>query len=69
MGLDCVDYILVDSYVVPWIDKPYYREQLVHLPGCYQVNDSRIKVAEWSPTRTYATCRKMQLSAVLSIRV
>jgi predicted O-linked N-acetylglucosamine transferase (SPINDLY family) len=52
LGVDTIDYILVDSYVVPPDQQPYYSEKLVHLPCCYQVNDSRVVVADWTPTRS-----------------
>ncbi len=41
MGADFIDYILVDDFVVPQSEQIYFREKLVHLPGTYQVNDSR----------------------------
>ncbi len=40
MGCDFIDYILVDDYVVPPDQQPFFSEKLVHLPGSYQVNDS-----------------------------
>jgi predicted O-linked N-acetylglucosamine transferase (SPINDLY family) len=44
MGCDFIDYILVDDYVVPTDQQPFFTERLVHLPGCYQVNDSRHEI-------------------------
>jgi protein O-GlcNAc transferase len=44
MGCDFIDYILVDDYVVPTDKQPFFTERLVHLPGCYQVNDSRHEI-------------------------
>ena len=51
MGAPFMDYILVDDYVVPADQQPFFSEKLVHLPGCYQVNDSRRPIAEHTPTR------------------
>lgn len=51
MGADFVDYILVDKFVVPPDQQPHFSEQLVHLPGCYLVNDSRREIAEPKPSR------------------
>ena len=45
MGADFIDYILVDRYVVPAGEQPNFAERLVHLPGCYQVNDRQREVA------------------------
>ncbi len=53
MGASFIDYILVDKFVVPSDQQPFYAEKLVHLPGSYQVNDSRREVA---PTPTRAQC-------------
>jgi protein O-GlcNAc transferase len=46
-----VDYILVDDFVVPPEQQPYFTEKLVHLPGCYQVNDSQRRIAARTPSR------------------
>ena len=40
MGTTAIDYIIVDRLVAPWEDQAFYSEKLVHMPGCYQVNDS-----------------------------
>ena len=37
MGASFMDYILVDDFVVPADQQPFFTEKLVHLPGCYQV--------------------------------
>ena len=50
MGVDFIDYMVVDRFVVPEAEQPFYDEQLVQLPGCYQVNDSR-RTMGTSPTR------------------
>ncbi len=51
MGASFMDYILVDHFVVPPDQQPCFSEQLVHLPGCYQVNDSRREIASRTPSR------------------
>ena len=51
MGADFVDYIIVDSWVVPETQQAFFSEKLVHLPGCYQVNDTRREIAASAPSR------------------
>jgi protein O-GlcNAc transferase len=51
MGGDFIDYIIVDGIVVPESEQPFFSEKLVHLPGCYQVNDRRREVASASTSR------------------
>jgi predicted O-linked N-acetylglucosamine transferase (SPINDLY family) len=51
MGVPFMDYILVDDFVVPVEQQPFFSEKLVHLPGCYQVNDSRREIAPNTPSR------------------
>jgi protein O-GlcNAc transferase len=51
MGAPFIDYILVDDFVVPADQQPFFTEKLVHLPGCYQVNDSRREIATTTPSR------------------
>ena len=45
MGADFIDYIIVDPIVVAESQQPFFSEKLVHLPGCYQVNDRRRAVS------------------------
>jgi len=52
MGADFIDYIIVDSFVVPGDQQPFFAEQLVHLPGCYQANDTRRHIPAAAPSRT-----------------
>jgi protein O-GlcNAc transferase len=49
MGTDFIDYIIVDPFVVPASQQAFFSERLVHLPGSYQVNDSKREVAR-APT-------------------
>ncbi|MEI8376786.1 MAG: tetratricopeptide repeat protein, partial [Planctomycetota bacterium] len=51
MGAEFMDYILVDDYVVPSDQHPFFTEKLVYLPGCYQVNDSRREISGRTPSR------------------
>jgi protein O-GlcNAc transferase len=51
MGADFIDYIIVDPFVVPSSQQPFFSERLVHLPGSYQVNDSRREVAATDTSR------------------
>jgi len=44
MGADFIDYIIVDPFVVPASQQPFFSERLVHLPCSYQVNDRRREV-------------------------
>ena len=41
-----LDYILADARVLPFNQQSFYSEKIVHLPHCYQVNDSTRSVAE-----------------------
>lgn len=51
MGAEFMDYILVDPFLVPPDQQPYFTEQLIHLPDCYQVNDSQRTIAVRTPSR------------------
>jgi protein O-GlcNAc transferase len=37
--------------ITPFEHQQFYTEKIVHLPDCYQVNDSKRKIAESTPTR------------------
>lgn len=52
MGLNCIDYVIVDGTVAPFEQQPSFVEKLVHLPHSYQVNDSKRTIAEATPPRT-----------------
>ena len=54
MGAEFIDYIIADKTVAPFEHQAFYTEKIVHLPDCYQVNDSKRKIAERSPTRQEA---------------
>jgi predicted O-linked N-acetylglucosamine transferase (SPINDLY family) len=64
MGADFIDYIMVDHFVVPEHQQPFFTEKLVQLPGCYQVNDRKRAIVgalssrqDWGlPTETTVFC-------------
>ena len=51
MGADFIDYVIADPIVLPFDQQPYYTEEIVHLPDCYQPNDRQRKISETTPTR------------------
>jgi predicted O-linked N-acetylglucosamine transferase (SPINDLY family) len=51
LGAPYIDYILADRVVIPEDERCHYSEQVVYLPDCYQVNDSRRPIAQDAPTR------------------
>jgi protein O-GlcNAc transferase len=51
MGVDFIDYILADRIVLPLDQQDSYSEMIVHLPNCYQINDSKREIAAEAPTR------------------
>ena len=51
MGVDFIDYIIVDPFVVPDDQQAFFTEKLVHLPECFQVNDGTRRIADRTPSR------------------
>lgn len=51
LALPQIDYLIADPVVVPIEDRAHYSEQIVHLPGSYQVNDGKRVIAERIWTR------------------
>jgi predicted O-linked N-acetylglucosamine transferase (SPINDLY family)/SAM-dependent methyltransferase len=51
MGADFIDYVIADSFVLPIDQQTSFAEKIVHLPHCYQPNDSRRLIADLTPTR------------------
>ena len=49
-----LDYIIGDAVVLPFDHQPFYSEKIVHLPHCYQVNDSTRTIAAETPMRSDA---------------
>jgi predicted O-linked N-acetylglucosamine transferase (SPINDLY family) len=54
LGVGFIDYVLADRFVLPLDEQPFYDEKIVHLPDCYQPNDSKRKVAALRPSRREA---------------
>jgi protein O-GlcNAc transferase len=51
MGADFIDYIIADPVVLPFDQQSFVSENIVHLPDCYQVNDSTRKIVARTPPR------------------
>ena len=51
MGAPFIDYIIADEIVAPFEHQPFFTECIVHLPGCYQVNDGKREIAKRTPAR------------------
>ncbi|MBA2588674.1 MAG: tetratricopeptide repeat protein [Alphaproteobacteria bacterium] len=54
IGAPWLDYILADAVVLPLSEQPFYSERIIHLPHCYQVNDSSRAIADDTPSRAEA---------------
>jgi protein O-GlcNAc transferase len=54
MGAEFMDYVIADPIVLPLDQQPFYAESIVHLPDCYQVNDSKRTIAARTPSRREA---------------
>lgn len=50
-GADYMDYLIADPTVVPDASRAHYREQVVRLPHCYQVNDRQRPMSDRVVTR------------------
>jgi protein O-GlcNAc transferase len=51
LGADFYDYVIADPVAVPFDQQPFFTEKIVHLPDCYQSNDSRRAIADETPSR------------------
>jgi len=51
MGAEFIDYVIVDGFVAPTSEQAAFAEKLVHLPGCYQINDRQRPIAVSAPSR------------------
>jgi protein O-GlcNAc transferase len=51
LGASYMDYIIADRHVIPEAHKPFYNEKVVYLPGCYQANDNKRRIAAKVPSR------------------
>jgi protein O-GlcNAc transferase len=54
MGVDYMDYVLADRFVIPEDQHSFYTEKVVYLPDTYQVNDSGRLISENAPKRAEA---------------
>jgi len=54
IGAAYIDYIVADRHVIPPARRVHYTEKVVYLPDTYQVNDSKRRIAENTPTRAEA---------------
>jgi protein O-GlcNAc transferase len=43
--------VIADEIVLPFDRQSFWSEKIVHLPDCYQVNDTKREIAERTPTR------------------
>lgn len=50
-GASFIDYVIADPIVVPLDRQPCFTEKIVHMPDCYQANDSTRRIAAHVPTR------------------
>jgi protein O-GlcNAc transferase len=50
-GADYMDYVIADPIILPFDQQPFFTEKIVHLPDCYQVNDSKRAISARTPTR------------------
>jgi predicted O-linked N-acetylglucosamine transferase (SPINDLY family) len=51
LGADFYDYVIADPIALPFDQQPFFMEKIVHLPDCYQSNDSKRAIAKETPTR------------------
>jgi len=51
-GADFFDYIITDSIVTPEDHAPYYTENFVCMPHCFQINDRKQPISDktWKPS-------------------
>jgi protein O-GlcNAc transferase len=54
LGAHFIDYVIADEIVVPFDQQAFFTEKIVHLPNCYQVNDSKRVIALKTPSRQEA---------------
>ena len=50
MGVDFVDYLIADHFVIPSDHEEHYAEKIIRVDGCYQPND-RKRVVPPAPSR------------------
>jgi predicted O-linked N-acetylglucosamine transferase (SPINDLY family) len=52
MGAEFIDYIIVDPFIAPSSQQPFYSEKLVHLPGSWWPAEIRWEIAEEASQRS-----------------
>lgn len=52
-GLESIDYVIADRFLIPEEETPYYSEKPLYMPDIYQVSDRNRKV---SPLPSRASC-------------
>lgn len=53
MGLDFIDYIIADRYIIPEDSRQFYSEKVVYLPDTYLPTDAKVQIAETTPPREH----------------
>jgi predicted O-linked N-acetylglucosamine transferase (SPINDLY family) len=53
-GAHFIDYVIADPIALPFDQQPYYTEHIVHLPDCFQVNDTTRKLPKQIQSRREA---------------
>jgi predicted O-linked N-acetylglucosamine transferase (SPINDLY family) len=51
MGMDQIDAIIADPFIIPEGAESGYSERVVRLPDCYQINDRRREISAHLPSR------------------
>ena len=51
MAAEFIDYVIADKIVLPFDQKQFYVEKIVHLPNCYMVNDTKKAISSHIPPR------------------
>jgi protein O-GlcNAc transferase len=54
LGLDYIDYIIADRFVIPEDAHAFYTEQVVYLPDSYYPTDGGLQISGETPTRAAA---------------
>lgn len=49
MGMDTIDAIIADAFIIPPGAEADYSERVVRLPDCYQINDRRREINSGNP--------------------
>jgi predicted O-linked N-acetylglucosamine transferase (SPINDLY family) len=50
-GTGYMDYLIADEFLIPPDKAPFYSEEIVHLPHCFQANDDRRAISARMPSR------------------